>query len=464
VACIQDLQQAISRRQDSLDRAMQRESFKKKIPPLNVNEVHIFGVSPSETRYLKRISGFATRKAITDWERFYQRYYKLKKYGNFESIFFEFYATSDSTQGVKLFLEKKPPLLLGIGGTFFSPIDHQLQLYFRYTGLSARGFVFDGILERGSFENRFAFALKYRFPISNVLQWHFLGDTYEQNFLRSLPLNASFYSLNKANLLLSNLQLETGFRSSLGLRSEWGVHGALFRTQVSFPSNGGSADTLFKNFLVGARMGGRVYYSNLNYRQYPTDGRSLFIGLSYIQGVQYHHPPISRVPILIDTLRGWFFTFRYDEYGLQLRPFVLGFSVSVGYSSLPDLKEETATRLLSPRFVPFEALTPIYLPYFFSKAYAGGVVSPILSLSKQSEIRGGFYAYFDLARVDLLQSSPQSLVTQAIQSRFGGSIGYVYKTSLFPIGAFLYYHPQSETPFQLLLHLGFMLFQGHPWE
>lgn len=464
VGCISDIQRSISRRRDSLDILQLRHSFRKKNPPLRVKEVQIFGVQPAEARYLKKISGFVTKKKLTDWNSLYERYYKLKKYGNLESIFFELYAISDSTQGIKLFLEKKPPLSLGIGGTFFSPIDHQLQLTIRYKGLSNYGFIAEGMLERGSFENLLSLSFFYRFPIPHVIQWYFTGKAYEQNYLRPLPLDAPFSALNKANLLQSNLILETGLLSALGLRSQWSLHSALVRTQISFPPDFSNPDSLLRNYIFGSKVGATIHFNNLDYRQYPLEGRAFYLGLSYIQGKEYYQPPVSKLPILLNPVQGVYFSFRYDEYGLQFRPFILGFALRVGYSSIPNLKEEKATRLISPRFVPFQALTPIYLPHFFSKAYVGGVASPVILLSKQSQIRLGFYTYLDFSQVDLFKSNFQSLLTQSVKSYLGGCVGYVYKTSLFPIGAFLYYHPQTENPLQFILHLGFMLFQKHPWE
>ncbi len=465
IACIDEIMQKIQRRVSYDSLQLRRKYFQQNPVSLCVTEVSIHGLRANEEHYLHRLF-FSSKKPITKWKQLYRRCYQLRQTGNFAVVFPEIHYLTDSTQRLDIHVSKKSPLALRLGTVLFNPREFQVYTSLLYTGLSTYGLRLQVQLNWGSFENSVHGFLAYRLPLRLPVFLLIGTKGVEWNLQRPLNIDAAFYPLNDANVLVNQLALYTQMLFPVEKHTKLVLHSGAHRIRVGYlPSGQTNVDSLNYNGILAFRNG--IYFNHMHVddKQYPTQGTILVLRAYYWDGKEQFKHYRGKEVIDRTSFQGVSATAHLELYSLYWkRRLGIGIVVQGGYAFFPPFYAEQANVLFSPRFDAFPGSHMLYLPAFHSKAFLGfqgianvRLTSQLLWRSYLSTVstyhRWGKDASGNLVDVYDFKKA---------HALFVFSSGLVFRTPIGPAGFFVSYIPETTPQWYSFFHLGYYLFHTYP--
>ncbi|MDX2061748.1 MAG: patatin-like phospholipase family protein [Bacteroidia bacterium] len=465
-ACLAELLQLVPRRQDSVALAQRRAAFRGQSPTLALAAVSTVGLTERSARFIQKTVDL--EPGPTSYDEIARAYYRLKVDGRYLSTFPEL--VYDTTwQTFRLGLHVRPAAKFSIrgGATVFSPTDHRLELGATYRATQGTNFEAGVQVGIGSIENfartRARIQLAARVPLyfeaeGSVVGWQLLRS-FTGLFPRRTPAQVNevhVEGLVQAGLNLRNLGLLYAGVAAQNL--DW--------RYFAQPENRTFDDTLDQSFFSGTSLFAGYHLRTLNRRQYAYEGREIRITLRYNQGTEDFRPQ-RQDETGLSTSHTWLQAhFKLQQYitGLRiggLKRVSLGLSAEGSYSSLEPMANEVSTTLASPRFVPLQDSPTLYNPSLYSRLYlAPGVqLSAILSENLRLRAEAYWFQPFGLTADELPDFRLD--LSRGVQV---ASAGVTYDTFIGPLGLYLNYYENDRSPLRFIAHLGFLLFQEHPWD
>lgn len=462
VACIKDIQANIGIYRKPEAVAEKRAAFKQGWPGLAISEIEINGLREQERKYVQRIMRFKEGShRIEDLER---AYYRLKTDGNYISTLPEL-LYDPSRKAYKLNLNMSPAARFAfrLGGAFFTPNDHSLSLGAQYSNISFFGYNASVNLMRGSFMNAasaigridmFGFLPAYIEGALHAVQWEL-----QRGIIGFAPFDKS------ARVYHNNLEVitSTGFR--LRGTGRLAVGAAWHRLRDDYQLNNGiisSDSTLSNTIYSGTSHFVRFENSTMDQKMYPEKGQYFYFSLRYNQGFEDFYP--GGVRALQQTKYHQWVQARFRVQSLirTIRFARLGLSLDAALSSLDPYLSEKGTLLSSPRFLPLQDSPILYQPRLFSKFYVAPGLQIVIKFTKNLSMRAEGYYMQHFSQVPF---GPDYRLFRAdlADKVVVGTAGVYYRTLVGPLGVFVNYY-EDINPWKVMVHLGFMIFNRHPWD
>lgn len=226
-------------------------------------------------------------------------------------------------------------------------------------------------------------------------------------------------------------------------------------------------DSLDNTNFVGRSLSMRIQRNTLDKKMYATKGARLCASLHLNEGTEYFIPGSTQREKLQKDHVWAQAHFTYQNYISPFKDFAVGFSFDAAISALPPYSNITATLLSSPKFQPLSDSPMLFLPNLYSKAFAAPGIQFIYSITSKIDFRleGYYMQRFQEFVLDLKGEINQKYNFDFQNNVLCGSGGFVYETTIGPIGAFInYYKGQTSSDFRPFVHIGYLIFRQHPWN
>ncbi len=464
MACMEDIKKVIERRipADSMD--AQRERFRKH-PPIVIGEIKINDeIKRTEQIFVRNLMGIQPGDTITP-AQLREAYTRLRGVGNYMGTFPEL--LWDEARGnytLRLYLKKSTRLELNLGGAFFTPTDHQLELKAALHTNQILGFKGEVDLVRGSYLNHLGGGGSIYFPTKRPLMLEVdAGITqrdYQLNTFNVFARENRAGVNNETYYLRPRISLPLKGRSRLMLGYARMYLQDWYYLEPTFNDNDEPDQTTF----LGNQINLEYARSSLNKKVYPTEGGLVEFRANYNWGDEDFNPrnPKNLRPTGSHT---WGQTHlrlqRYLTLSANLRT---GLGLTSAFSTLTPMATDTASLLYSPKFQPLSDSPILFLPQLYSKLFVGLSNQWSYRLSKRIFARMELHYMQDFSELERdAEGEVQQVFDFTWQNRaIAGMAGIIYDSRVGPIGAFAHYYENGDNSFRFLMHIGYMIFRRHP--
>lgn len=459
VACIDDIKQAVGRAIDSTALQRRRQQFRARWPGLDIQRVRVTGVKPAEAKYAERM--LRLKPGSTSFDAMGRSFLRLKTDGNYLTVFPELLLDT-ATRRYDLNLHLRPSARFGFrfGGAYFTPNDYSISFGAQYTSVGAAGYSASVDFMRGSFQN--TFGLRSRLSLFGWLPAYVEAELRTTQWELQRPGLGLVPQRKSADILHDNAEaiLSTGLRFSKSSVA-FGVSFQRLRDEYFTNPVFTNLDTIDATLSTVRSLFFRFERSTLNKKMYPDKGLYTSLSVRYNVGFENYIPGRSSETGLTRDHAWVQLRFRTQSLMRTFWRFNVGLSLDVAYSSLGDFSNPTATMLSSPRFLPLQDSPILLQPRLFAKFYVAPGIQLILKATEKLSVRSEFYW---MQRLTPLDVSLQSYRLDFNDRALVGSLGAVYSTPIGPAGLFLNYYEGQASPIRLMFHIGYLIFQRHPWD
>jgi len=437
-----------------------REAFKKKIPPMVFDSIHITGMnkvqSATVVRMLKR-----GKKVITEAD-LQPAYFRFIDEGFVKKIFPV--ARFDPRAGYyDLYLDMKKTRNFGaqFGGNFSLGSNNMafLELNYRYLWTNSLNFMVNGYF------GRFYTGAKAGARIDFIarLPW-FLEFSYTYNHFNYFKIATFFFDDKTPSYVIEREyfgDLEAGIpvtnKGKLLLRATYA-----FTNDRYYPSNVFSrtdtADQTSFNFLAPSVC---FDLNGLNRKQFASAGARLKILFSYANGKEDMVPgSTGHSENAVTAYHDWFrFKILYDNYFQSWGPVKFGFYGEATLSNQPLFANYTSSLLYAPAFQPVPESQTFFLPAFRANNYLGAGLKVVLRVYKKIEYRLEGYIFQPVEAILPNPDDPGSHYGPVFSDRaYMASTCIVYNSPLGPLSLGVNYYDKSAEPFTLNFNFGYLIF------
>ena len=464
MACMADIKKAVKRRADQEALKKRRARFMQP-RPLVIGKVEINDeIVRAEQIFVRNLMGIHPGDTLT-FKDIRQAYSRLRGVGNYMGTFPELiWNEQEGNFTLRLFLKPSTRLELNLGGAFFTPTDHQLQLKAAFQTNQIVGLKGEVDVVRGSYLNHLgglgSVYFPTRYPLTADLE---VGITQRDYQLNTFNV---FASENRANVYNQTRYFRPSISLPLKGRSRLeAAYNRLYLQDFYFlrAPNGSERDPDETTFL-GNNVGLNYTRSTLNKKTYPTEGSLLDAHVSYWWGEEAFRPESPRFEGLTKPHDWGQLNVKAQRYLVLSTNLRFGLGVSGAFSTLTPMATDTASTLYSPKFQPLSDSPILFLPQLYSKLYVAFSNQWSYRLTKRlfTRMELHYMQSFDERGVDNTGEVQQSFKFSWRNRAIAGMAGLIYDSRVGPIGAFCHYYENGDNSFRFLMHVGYMIFRDHP--
>ncbi|MDR1556503.1 MAG: patatin-like phospholipase family protein [Tannerellaceae bacterium] len=399
---IDSLKKRVPREVSANELAQRRDAYKKSLPPLVFQRIHITGVSESQESYIKAQLQRDINNVFS-MEEFKRAYFKMLTYSKIKEIVpHAIYNRKEKNFDLYLDVTMSDDIIIGFGGNVSSHQANQLFLGIGYQNISSFATDMNANFQVGnSFDG---LMLNSRFYLTTVLptyinvQGIFSNKKYsESQFLFYEDIVPSI--IKQKELYMS---LKFGFPYKGRAKSEVGIsYGSLndfyFQAaRMSFPyaSFEHSRYNLLSTFI-------RIERNSLDYMLYPTSGWKQRLMGMYVTGTENYIPsPNLPQNKLTGKVHSWWKVKGDWQHYLTLdENFNIGFSGEFVLSNKKLLNNYSASVLQAPAFTPTPHSSIMFNEAFRANQYIAAGLSPVLKLSRIAHLRADLFCFTPLQEI-----------------------------------------------------------------
>jgi NTE family protein len=464
---IQAIKDLIAKYQDSQVK-FNEKFINKKLnfkPKPFLSEINIFGVTPEQKTYVKRILKYKNTK-LTPMTHFKKGYFRLV---NDEFLVIEYpslkISSNDSTFIANLKLYKEKRLFFSFGGTLGSRDMNQLYGNLQWSTVNWIGIKFFAEANLGNFYTYAKFKSRLSLPTKHPLELELESGYLSYNYFRSV----NFLSLDKVNSFAKQVDRKHGISIITPFWTKDQLKSSLyyfFADDYYYNINNiNYYDTTDLSEYEGLSIKSYYELNTLNRTIYPTSGQFVTIGINYNNFIENHLPgstaqnriksKINREYIAIGGKLVHFF---------EVKKFKLGVNCDIAYSTLSRFSNITSTILNLPAYFPHMDSRTLLLTNFRAYSYLGFGIEPILQLTKNLELHvqtNVFMPYEILNRntnfYDYSKSPRKKVFPELIFP--SASLAFVKFYKLGPFSLSVNYYDDDKKRLGVFIHFGYILFK-----
>ncbi len=459
---IDSIKSRISRKVSLYDVQQRRAEFNKQKPELLFQNVQVEGIADAlQRKYI--IQSIKHRSNTIDLGELRKEYFKLVADPQIKSIR-PISIYNEETGYFDLHLKVKPekPAEIKFGGNVSTKPINQGFLSVDYRFFNNRSYTLSSNIYFGRFYSsinlgaRIDFPTKLPFYISGNLtfnRWDYYSTSNEFFFEDVLPP----YIIEDEN----NFRLEVGFpvgtHGKLLLGSSFSVTANDYYLTEQVKKADNADHTEFDAFASQIKF----EENSFNYKQFPTEGISSTLGLTYVAGSESFKPGSSISNITSTKNDHDFFILRgnYDNYLKMSRRFTLGLLAEGVFSNKKTFSNFRSTSLNAPAFTPTPYSQTLFIDNFRATQYLAGGIKSIVKLSDQLHFRAEGYSFIPVK--DLTQAEDYTAVyspNRFTSMKFMAMSGLVYHTGMGPISLTLNYFEKSKPDIYVVFSFGYVMF------
>jgi NTE family protein len=462
-AKLQEILTNVQRRTTKEDLRKRREDFKQGRPEILIDKINVEGVNEKRAEYVKKI--IKPKDKPLSMAGLRESYFQLTSDDNIKAINpILQYDTSSRLYSLSLDIKRERDLRVQFGGNISTrPISEAfVGMQYNFWGrrsLSVNANFYFGKLYSSE-------QLKLRLDAPGRMPYYIESDvTFSQwNFYKS---SAEIFS-NVRPLYIIRSDGYFGLNVAIPARSKGKVvaGGGYYRTnddyyQTSAFTPTDTADRTEFRAFIGSLSFER---NTLNRKQYASSGTFFSTTVKYFNG-QETTLPGSTSPNLVEesAYHNWFqLKVVYDNYYKKRGRIRLGFYTENVFSNAPFFANYISTLLMAPAFQPIQEMQTLFLPNFRAHNYLGAGLRNVVTITGSIDFRLEGYIF---------QPFQQLLPTPDNKTEYGDafekrylmfSSGIVYHTPIGPLGLFVNYYDDRESPYTFLFHVGYIIFNKSP--
>lgn len=464
-ACMDELRALVARRQDSTALAQARRRFVGRFPEPVIRGLKVQGLTSWEMRYVRQLINPDKRDySLAELRRVY---YRLRADAKLNYIFPELIYNRDlAGYEARLNLRPAPRMGLRFGGGYFSPNDHQIELSGRVKGIGPVGYEGEVSVLQGSAVNAARVRGQISLPLSRPVAFEALNEVAQWDLQR--PFVSLFNTDKLANVTHSYFQFRPAFLFSVGPQATLTAAWAIINQRLLYYADPAklSLGERDRTDLVGSSTWAEFHYSSFDRKMYPRQGSRLFVQAGYRYSAE-RHKPVNQLDRRPRIDHDWFQArLQYRDYFYGLKPVSIGWAFDGAWSSMSATGDAMTHLLASPKFEPLQDSPLLFMTELYSRLYAASGLNVVLALSENLDLRAEGWYMHSFWRAN---PTPEGRIGNVYEispdiGLFVASAGGTYQTAIGPIGAFMNYYSRSETPFRLMVHVGYLLFPRRPWQ
>lgn len=444
---------------------LKRKEFYKNYHPVHFDNVMVSGVSENVGKYIKK--SLIQKDEIITVETLKKRYFRLVADEKLKFIYP--LAEIDTVTGnYTLFLDVYPekPFSIRFGGVFSSKPINTGFVALRYARLGRIGFETTGESYFGKYYGSAKIASKFDFNFKVPFS---VEGFYTLNRFDYFKSFSTFFEDSKPSFIIENEQyagvnaiLPVGYFGKITTGYAYGsVENSYYQTSEFTPS-----DTADITNLTGHSFNLEYLQSNLNRKQFASEGSMIKLNFSYFNGLENTNPGSTSqllFPAQNRTQEFFNINLKAQKYFTFDAKFHFGLSVEANTLYTEKfLDNYTAVVITTPSFQPTPESRSMFIQEYASHFYVAPGAQAVFSITNNIDIRAEGYLFQSLYPIQknrynqpfyasLDQSNPLASVSVI------GSASAVYHSPMGPLSFSLNYYEAKETPFSFLVSFGYII-------
>ncbi|RMG31037.1 MAG: patatin [Bacteroidetes bacterium] len=263
--------------------------------------------------------------------------------------------------------------------------------------------------------------------------------------------------------ILQQIDRKAGLQLGIpaGRKGKWVLQAAYVWNRDMFSNNEAfkATDQLDKLKFEGFRAGLSYEANTLNHPQYPSSGGRTKLALDYVEGVENYLP--GSTAATEESRRKFHQWIRFkgsvEEY-FNLNKISLGYALEAVFSNQEFFANFQASLLYASAANPFADSRTLFLQNFRANSYALGGLTAIYHFNKRLEFRLAGYTFSPLWKIAEGDRQQALMLKDQFSVSLASTAALVYHTPIGPVSLRFNYYDDRETPFTLMAHLGYLLY------
>lgn len=436
-----------------------RKIYRQNLPRLVFDKVKVEGLKKSQNHYVER--SISLNKDTFSIKDIQHEYIKLLSDDKIKSLYPE--AEYDSITNyftLKLKAKKERDLFVSFGGLFSSkPIDEGF-IGVKYNFLSKTAITLMANSYFGRFHNSILGGVRIDIPFKipfysqttyNMGSW----DYFKSNNVFFDDIKPS-YLLIRDKYLKTEIGLPVFYKGKLVFEGSIGEIVNEYYQTKQFLSTDTTDKTHFENIIGG------IYFerNSLDKPQYATTGSYFSLKYKYIKGNENTvlGSTSNDTTVYNNSIEWGQVKLKFDQYFNKKHKVKFGLMVEGSYSEQKFFSNYSASILSAPAFLPLPEMRTLFQNNFRAYNYVAGGVKSIFTLFNNFQLRVEGYAFQPYQTILSDVNNKAVFSTEWSNTRYVGSSSLVYYTPIGPLAFNVNYYDKSETPWSVLFHFGFMIF------
>jgi NTE family protein len=462
---VDSIKQRISARRTTDEVAKKREIFKANMPQHKFKNINVTGnkVPDSEKNFIQKMisQGKNNPDSTMSMGRFKDRYFKIVETGVVSSLFpMAVYDSISRNFDVKLQVALGSENKLSFGVNISSTLLNQAYLGFEHKHWAKAYSRYSVNFHYGKLYSAVQLGLRRDYPFSLPVFWehYFRYNRYDYYESRT-----DFFIEDEKPVYLKyrdiHYQISGGYivnrNTIFRIDATAGINESDYYQNRNFLVKD-TADTYKFNYFVPSV---EIVRNNLNYIEYPTEGRKWQIKLQFITGNGKYKPGNTSIFAKESMSKSIFSIKLYEEEYFNIsKRFSVGYLLEGVYSQKASFSDYYSTLFLSPSFQPTQHSKTLFLENFRANSYVAAGIMPAFSLMKSVYFKGGIYVFQPYRALNKNEKN-QVVYGDKFKSRsFMGYGSFVWQSPIGPLSATLYYYDGYKNKFIFSLNFGHLIF------
>ncbi|MEL7588925.1 MAG: patatin-like phospholipase family protein [Prolixibacteraceae bacterium] len=459
---IDSIKTRVSRRVSLHEVMKRREEFNRRKPELRFQNIQVEGVSDAlQRKYI--IQSLKHRSTTISLDELRQEYFKLVADPQIRSIRpIAIYNQETGYFDLHLKVKKDKPVEIKFGGNVSTKPINQGFFSLDYRFFNNRAYTLSTNIYFGRFYSsinlggRIDFPSKIPFYLSGnftLNRWDYYAASNDFFFEDVLPP----YVIRDEDNLSFELGFPVGNKGKLLFGSSYSSASDEYYMTEEIKKADISDHTDFDAFATKIIL----EKNSFNYRQYPTEGVSSCLGLTFVDGKETYKPGSAVPTLLKNTENHSFYILKgsYDKYFKVNRKITMGVLTEGVFSNKEVLSNYRSTLLSAPVFAPIPFSQTLLLSEFRATKYLASGLKFIGKLTGQLHFRTEAYGFLPVKNILQIENY-QAQYNEKTFSSFNamGMGGLIYHTGMGPVSLTLNYFDNKDTRLYVVFSFGYMLF------
>jgi NTE family protein len=149
---------------------------------------------------------------------------------------------------------------------------------------------------------------------------------------------------------------------------------------------------------------------------------------------------------------------KYDQYFNGKRKVKFGISFEGSYSEQPFFSNYSASILAAPAYQPILETRTLFQPNLRAYSYVAGGIKSIYSLFNKFQLRFEVFAFQPYQTILATVENKPNYSPIWSNTQYIGSTSIVYYTPIGPLALNVNYYDETDNPWSVMFHFGFIIF------
>ncbi|OFY99386.1 MAG: hypothetical protein A3K10_00255 [Bacteroidetes bacterium RIFCSPLOWO2_12_FULL_31_6] len=436
-----------------------RKQYRSKLPKLVFDKIIVSGLNKSQNQYIEK--SIKLNKDTFDLSEIQHEYIKLLSDDKIKSLYPEAeYDSLTSFFTLKLKAKKERDLFVSFGGLFSSrPIDEGfVGLKYNFLGKTAITLMANSYF--GRLHNSIVAGARMDIPFKIPFYWQINYNMSNWDYFKS---NNNFFEDIKPSFLIykdkyvkTEIGLPVFYKGKLMFEGNIGEITNEYYQTKQFISTDTTDKTHFRNIMGGIHL----ERNSLDKPQYASSGNYFSLKYKYIKGEENTILGSTSFDSLDykSNVEWGQVKLKYDQYFNSKRKIKFGISLEGAYSQQPFFSNYSASILAAPAFQPIPETRTLFQPNLRAYTYVAGGIKNIYSLFNKFQLRLEVYAFQPYQTILPTVDYKAEYSTIWSRTQYIGSGSLVYYTPIGPLALNVNYYDETDNPWSVMFHFGFIIF------